>query len=95
MPIYEYACKKCGKHFEAEQRITDDAFTRHSQAGGTCDGEVKRLISRTSFALKGSGWYSDHYGLKSNGSKPKDGTSSTKSTSGEKSGGGASKSASD
>ena len=25
MPVYEYACDKCGHEFEAEQRITDDA----------------------------------------------------------------------
>ena len=89
MPIYEYACQKCGERFEAEQRITEEAYARHSQAGGDCDGAVKRLISRTSFALKGDGWYSDHYGLKSNGSKSKGGASST-GGSGEKSQGGSS-----
>jgi putative FmdB family regulatory protein len=61
MPIYEYACEKCGNEFEAEQRITEDPLKTHDGCGGT----VKRLISRTAFTLKGGGWYSDHYGLKS------------------------------
>jgi len=58
MPIYEYACGKCQREFEVEQRISDDPIK-------TCphcrSRKVKRLISRTSFVLKGSGWYSDLY----------------------------------
>ncbi len=58
MPIYEYACKKCEHEFEVSQRITDDPVR-------TCpvcrSRKVKRLISQTSFVLKGSGWYSDLY----------------------------------
>jgi len=58
MPIYEYACEKCGHEFEREQRITDAPVK-------TCPAcrsrKVRRLISRTAFVLKGSGWYSDLY----------------------------------
>lgn len=58
MPIYEYACAKCEREFEVEQRITEDPVK-------TCphcrSRRVKRLISNTSFVLKGSGWYSDLY----------------------------------
>lgn len=58
MPVYEYACTKCGHEFEAEQRITDEPIK-------TCPvcraRKVKRLISQTSFVLKGGGWYSDLY----------------------------------
>ncbi len=58
MPIYEYACGKCDREFEVKQRITDEPIK-------TCphckSKKVKRLISRTSFVLKGSGWYSDLY----------------------------------
>jgi putative FmdB family regulatory protein len=58
MPIYEYACDRCGHEFEAEQRITDDPL----KSCPTCRGrKVRRLISRTSFVLKGGGWYSDLY----------------------------------
>jgi putative FmdB family regulatory protein len=65
MPIYEYACDKCGHEFEAEQRITEAPL----KSCPACRGrKVRRLISRTSFVLKGSGWYSDLYS--SPGAKP-------------------------
>ena len=58
MPIYEYACEKCDSEFEVEQRITDDPI---KSCPGCKSRKVKRLISRTSFVLKGGGWYSDLY----------------------------------
>ena len=58
MPIYEYACGKCESEFEVEQRITDSPV----KSCPSCKSKkVKRLISRTSFVLKGGGWYSDLY----------------------------------
>ena len=58
MPTYEYACHACNLRFEKDQRITEDAATKCDLCGGA---PVERLISRSSFALKGSGWYSDLY----------------------------------
>ena len=58
MPIYEYGCSKCGAEFEVEQRITDDPIKTCQKCRSR---KVKRLISRTSFVLKGGGWYSDLY----------------------------------
>ena len=58
MPIYEYLCDKCAHEFEAEQRITDDPIRTCPQCRSR---KVRRLISQTSFVLKGSGWYSDLY----------------------------------
>jgi len=57
MPIYEYRCEKCGV-FEQTQRITDPALERCP----TCRRKVRRLISNTSFQLKGGGWYVTDYG---------------------------------
>lgn len=58
MPIYDYWCENCERELEVEQRITDDPLK-------TCPNcrsrRFKRLISRTSFVLKGGGWYSDLY----------------------------------
>jgi len=65
MPVYEYLCQKCGKEFEESQRITDKPLKKCK----FCNGPVERLISRTSFALKGSGWFKDGY----TGAKPDSG----------------------
>jgi len=59
MPFYEYQCKGCGFEFEREQRIHDKPLRKCPSCGGM---KAKRLISRTSFVLKGSGWYRDGYG---------------------------------
>jgi putative FmdB family regulatory protein len=67
MPTYEYLCEKCEHEFEREQRMSDPPVK-------TCPAcrsrKVTRLISRTSFVLKGGGWYSDLYS--SSDSKSKD-----------------------
>ncbi len=57
MPTYEYQCDSCGV-FEVSQRITEDPLKKCP----TCKGKVRRLISNTSFMLKGSGWYATDYG---------------------------------
>ncbi len=56
MPRYEYECEKCGP-FEVAQKIADAPLTAHE-----CGAPAARRISRTSFALKGEGWYADGYG---------------------------------
>jgi putative FmdB family regulatory protein len=58
MPVYEYQCKACDHEFEREQRISDRPIKKCPQCGAM---KAKRLISRTSFVLKGGGWYSDLY----------------------------------
>jgi putative FmdB family regulatory protein len=72
MPIYEYRCEKCGD-FEITQRITEDPIGKCP----TCKRKVKRLISNTSFQLKGSGWYVTDYARSGKG-----GSDSSKSESG-------------
>ena len=61
MPIYEYQCQKCGT-FEVTQRITEKPLGKCP----TCKGKVKKLISNTSFQLKGTGWYVTDYARKDN-----------------------------
>lgn len=58
MPIYEYRCDKCEREFEVEQRITEDPLRSCPNCRSR---KVRRLISQTSFVLKGGGWYSDLY----------------------------------
>ena len=76
MPIYEYDCQKCGT-FETTQRITEKPLGRCP----TCKGKVKKLISNTSFQLKGTGWYITDYARKSHAAKDGNGAKSTPSDS--------------
>ncbi|MDE0031169.1 MAG: zinc ribbon domain-containing protein [Deltaproteobacteria bacterium] len=87
MPIYEYNCSKCGV-FEVTQRITEDPLKKCP----SCRSKVRKLISNTSFQLKGSGWYITDYGRGkgSNGDKAeanggKESSDSGKSTESKKS----------
>ena len=91
MPIYEYRCEKCGV-FEQTQRITDPALERCP----TCRRKVRRLISNTSFQLKGGGWYVTDYGRAGQQGQKSGEKSGESSSSGEssKDAGGASASAS-
>ena len=76
MPIYEYNCSKCGV-FEVSQHITDAPLSKCPH----CRSKVHKLISQTSFQLKGGGWYATDYG-KGNG---KGNAKGKKETPGEKS----------
>jgi len=58
MPIYEYRCKERGHVFEFLQRITDEPLERCIH----CGGKVEKLVSRSAFHLKGTGWYVTDYG---------------------------------
>ena len=58
MPIYDYGCKACDHEFEREQRISEKPLKKCPACGKL---QAKRLISRTSFVLKGGGWHSDLY----------------------------------
>jgi len=57
MPIYKYKCEKCGSQVEVIQKISDAPLKRCSK----CRGKLEKLVSRTSFQLKGSGWYATDY----------------------------------
>ncbi len=78
MPIYEYECEACGADKEAIQKMSADPLK-------TCDacGEdtLRRKISRTSFVLKGSGWYVTDYKKSGSTSPSSDGASSSDSKS--------------
>jgi len=81
MPIYEYSCTSCGSEWEEIQRITEDPITVCPECG---QPKAHRLISQTSFILKGSGWYVTDYGRGSGGAsgeKPKKSDESSKDSS--------------
>jgi len=73
MPIYEYQCKSCGTTIEAIQKFDDKPLRKCRE----CSGKLEKLISRTSFQLKGGGWFAQGYGSGGGG-----GSTSTKTDSG-------------
>jgi len=70
MPVYEYKCQDCGTQFEELQNISDKPLQKCKK----CGGRVQRLISQSSFTLKGGGWYKDGYSR----SKPSEKNSTSK-----------------
>ncbi len=59
MPIYEYRCDACGTVFEEWHRHADDIV---EEPCPKCRKTAHRLISNTTFVLKGGGWYVTEYG---------------------------------
>lgn len=53
MPTYEYACKKCGEHFDVFQSFDDDPIKKHKG----CGGAVRRVFGSVGISFKGSGFY--------------------------------------
>jgi len=62
MPIYEYRCQTCGEVVEKLQKFSDDPLRTCG-----CGGNLEKLVSRSSFQLKGSGWYVTDYKTKDKG----------------------------
>ena len=69
MPMYEYRCNACKREFEYEQRMSDDDLVTCEVCG---EDKLEKLISRTAFTLKGSGWYKDLYNPNPNAATGKD-----------------------
>ena len=61
MPIYEYECIKCGEIEEALQNFSDKPLTKCQ----SCAGKLNKLVSQSTFHLKGTGWYVTDYANKS------------------------------
>ncbi|MDA8272987.1 MAG: zinc ribbon domain-containing protein [Deltaproteobacteria bacterium] len=57
MPIREYKCKDCGNYMEVIQGINEKPLGTCPE----CGGKLEKLISNSSFVLKGSGWYKTDY----------------------------------
>ena len=73
MPIYEYQCASCGRISEALQKFSDPPLSDCPH----CKGGLHKVISHTTFHLKGTGWYvTDYAGKKPGASAHKE--SSTK-----------------
>ncbi|HDI78945.1 MAG TPA: zinc ribbon domain-containing protein [Desulfobacteraceae bacterium] len=60
MPIYEYECTSCGEIVEEWQKFSDPPLERCKR----CGGKMRKLISQSTFHLKGTGWYVTDYARK-------------------------------
>lgn len=74
MPIYEYECTNCGNIEEALQKFSDKPLKKCKH----CSGRLHKLVSQSTFHLKGTGWYVTDY---ANKSKSESSTQSEKSES--------------
>ncbi|MGZ3570216.1 MAG: FmdB family zinc ribbon protein [Thermodesulfobacteriota bacterium] len=70
MPIYEYQCGRCKNIFELVRKMDEDC----EAVCPKCMAPARKIISATSFVLKGSGFYVNDYPSKSR----KDGKSAEK-----------------
>jgi putative FmdB family regulatory protein len=61
LPLYEYRCRKCGKHVEKIQKFSDPPLTRCEE----CGGKLEQLLSSPAVQFKGAGWYVTDYARKS------------------------------
>lgn len=57
MPLYEYACQKCGERIEIIQQLSDPPYSICPK----CGGELRKLISSPAIQFKGSGFYKTDY----------------------------------
>ena len=57
MPLYEYKCSDCKKVHEVIQKFADAPL----QDCPDCQGALTKLMSMSSFSLKGTGWYTTDY----------------------------------
>lgn len=74
MPIYEYECPKCGHVFEEWGKASE---AHKEEPCPVCGTPSPRVISRTSFVLKGDGWYVSDYGYRKGISENSGGGSDT------------------
>lgn len=75
MPIYTYECKKCHQQIQVKQSMTDaklsicsnqipknkTTYSNEPRELELCGGELERIIQKSSFELKGNGWFKQGY----------------------------------
>lgn len=59
MPLYEYQCSDCHIIIEVLQSI--NTVQSSDWKCEQCGGQIARIMSPSSFVLKGTGWYKTDY----------------------------------
>jgi len=67
VPLYEYACLKCGRHTDKIEPVAGP----HLKKCPHCGGKVESVITAPSIKFKGSGWYINDYAAKPNAGEGK------------------------
>jgi len=80
MPIYEYRCESCNEELEKIQKFSDPPLTDCPACG---KATLKKLVSASSFRLKGTGWYETDFKDKKSKIKPDPNTSAESKKAGE------------
>jgi len=74
MPTYEYACDKCGNNFEVVQKMSDSPI----EVCPKCGKKVRKVLSGgIAISFKGSGFYVNDAGGKTESSGKKESTGKT------------------
>lgn len=60
MPIYDYECRICNNKSEVFQKVSDPDPLVCESCGA--ENALVKIISQSTFQLKGGGWYRDLYG---------------------------------
>jgi putative FmdB family regulatory protein len=60
VPLYEYACLKCGRHTDKIEPVAGP----HLKKCPHCGGKVESVITAPAIKFKGSGWYVNDYAAK-------------------------------
>jgi putative FmdB family regulatory protein len=57
VPLYEYACVKCGRHTDKLESVNGP----HLKKCPHCGGKVESVITAPAIKFKGAGWYVTDY----------------------------------
>jgi len=58
MPIYEYVCTACGHTLDTLQKMSDAPLTDCPECN---KATLQKVMSASSFQLKGTGWYATDF----------------------------------
>jgi putative FmdB family regulatory protein len=74
VPLYEYACLKCGRHTDKIEPVSGP----HLKKCPHCGGKVESVITAPAIKFKGSGWYINDYAAKTSSGEADGSSSDTK-----------------